>query len=120
MKALVFSLALAVLGGEVVQAASTGTAWGKVIGYPSCSGLGTERTCILGLTQAGVDVNTYTAVYCQWPLDTWCESVLINETVIISFSLQRFGAPCVGHFFYLPYADGVSKSHYCTPAGSCG
>lgn len=118
MRRLALSLALSLVA-PALHAASSGTAWGINIGAPSCSGLGTDRTCILGLTQPGVDVNTYTAVYCQYPWDTWCEGVQINETVIVSFTLQRFGAPCVGHFFYLPYMDGQSKSHYCFP-GPCG
>lgn len=117
-KGIVLALLL-VLISSISHAAGSGTAYGQMIGSPSCSGLGTDRTCILGLSAPGVDVNSYTAVYCQYPYDTICEQIQINETVIVDFTLERFGATCVGHFFYEPYYQGGHLSHYCYP-GPCG
>lgn len=128
MKRLLFVACLVCLSKLAIwpphaDAAANGTAWGTEIGAVECSGLGTERTCVLGLSAPGIDVSTYTAVYCQHPYDTWCEGIAAGETVVLSYSLQRQSAPCVGHFFYEPYMDGVLQSHYCASgrwlAGAC-
>lgn len=111
--AIVWGLLSIYCASVPASATGIGTAWGIEIGASSCYGLGTDRTCILGLSMPGIDINSYTAVYCQYPYDTQCESVSMGETVIVGFTLQRQGAPCVGHFFYEPYMDGSSFSHYC-------